>query len=134
MVWRPLRPAMAWAALILVLCLTPGAALPAWQWADLLSVDKLVHAIIFGVLVVLLGQGFQVQDQGSVLVRLALPLAVVLGVAYGGAMELMQQIPGLGRRGDWMDVIANTIGSILAFFGLRWWWGRKRRATEAKDA
>ncbi|MCB0770976.1 MAG: VanZ family protein [Flavobacteriales bacterium] len=133
MLWRPLRPAMAWGGLILVLCLTPGAALPTWQWADLLSVDKLVHAVIFGVLVMLLGRGFREQGLGSVLVPLALPLAAVLGIAYGGAMELMQQIPGLGRRGDWMDVIANTIGSILAFFGLRWWWGRQRRTTEAKD-
>jgi VanZ family protein len=134
MVWRPLRPALGWALLIFVLCLTPGAALPTWHWADLLSVDKLVHALIFGVLVVFLGQGFQQQEEGSALVRHALAVAVVLGVAYGGAMELMQQVPGLGRRGDWMDVIANTFGSIVAFFSLRWWWSRQRRTTEAKDA
>jgi hypothetical protein len=37
---RYLRLAIAWALLIAFLCLTPGKALPQWEWADLLSVDK----------------------------------------------------------------------------------------------
>ena len=47
---RHLRLALAWSFLIAFLCLTPGRNLPHWEWADLLSVDKLVHMLMFGIL------------------------------------------------------------------------------------
>ena len=134
MVWRPMRPALGWASIILVLCLTPGSALPQWQWADLLSVDKLVHAAIFGILVVLLVRGLEGQSTGSSMAVRALPIAVVIGVLYGASMEGMQQIPGLGRHGDLLDLIANTFGCLVAFIWLRWRRNEKRLSTETKDA
>jgi VanZ family protein len=102
-----------WALLILLLCLMPGAALPTWHWADLFSVDKLVHAGLFGVLAVLALRALPHRSTVSIAVT-ALACA-----AYGGALELMQQLPALGRRGDWNDFLANGIGVCL---GLAWQW------------
>lgn len=134
MLWRPMRPALAWASIILVLCLTPGSALPEWQWADLLSVDKFIHAAIFGILVLLLVRGFKGQAAGSTLALRAVPIAAVIGVLYGASMEGMQQIPGLGRHGDLLDLIANTIGCLVALIWLRWRRTEERMSTETKDA
>ncbi|MEZ4737874.1 MAG: VanZ family protein [Flavobacteriales bacterium] len=129
-----MRPALGWAAIILVLCLTPGSALPEWQWADLLSVDKFIHAAIFGILVLLLVRGFKGQAAGSTWAVRAAPIAAVIGVLYGASMEGMQQIPGLGRHGDLLDLIANTIGCLVALIWLRWRRTEERMSTETKDA
>ncbi|MBK9147477.1 MAG: VanZ family protein [Flavobacteriales bacterium] len=112
---------LLWALLILLLCLMPGAALPAWHWADLFSIDKLVHAGLFAVLVLLVLRALPDPTLK------AAAMAAMACVAYGGALELMQQFPALGRRGDWNDFLANGIG-----VGLGWAWQRrlwaKRRA------
>lgn len=131
---RHLRWALLWALLILVLCLMPGAALPAWHWADLLSVDKLVHAGLFAVLGVLLFVGIS-RHYGARVLRSSTVLAIVLvGIGYGGALEIMQMLSALGRRGDWNDFIANSAGLGIAW-GWYWWrWAGQRQATKAVDA
>lgn len=110
---RALRWALLWAALILVLCLMPGRALPAWHWADLLSVDKAVHAALFAVLAILVLRALEAQQLD--LDRGALAAALILCVAYGGGLELLQMLSALGRRGDWNDFIANSVGVALGW-------------------
>ena len=117
----------AWALLIAFLCLTPGSTLPTWEWADLLSVDKAVHALMFGVLTVLLARAMRkgAWTQGKVLF-----VACMVSVVYGGAMELLQSIPGLGRQGDWVDLTANTAGALFGLFWLRRRWNRERHTIQ----
>ncbi|MEO8588444.1 MAG: VanZ family protein [Flavobacteriales bacterium] len=105
-----LVPALLWALLILILCLIPGAALPQWDWADLVDFDKAVHvALFFG--------------QSLLLVRLFrghgrpqrwLLWAVLISATYGIALEFLQGFEALGRRTDPNDMIANTAGACLA--------------------
>ena len=125
---RAFRWALLWALLILVLCLMPGTALPMWHWADLFSVDKLVHAFLFAVLTLLCLRAFEAPGPKTVLA------AVLACAAYGGGLELMQMLPGLGRRGDWNDFTANTVGVALGWAGQRWWRSRRRRARLGADA
>ena len=106
---RTFRWALAWALCILVLCLFPGRALPSWDWFDLLSLDKLVHAGMFGTLTVLLAGAFQQQGTRNSF----LPLAVGVSAAYGLGTEFLQSLEVLGRRTDLNDMIANTVGAIL---------------------
>lgn len=106
-----LRWALLWAALILILCLMPGSTLPAWHWADLFSVDKLVHAGLFAVLAILVQRALDHGPSG----RGAMPAALALCVAYGGGLELLQMLPALGRRGDWNDFLANSIGVAVGW-------------------
>jgi len=133
MVLKPLRAALAWAALILVLCLMPGSALPTWEWADLISLAKLIHAVIFGILMVLLLKGFAGQAPASPLFKNAVMIALVTTILYGCSMELLQQIPGLGRRGDILDVIANTAGAFGAWGWVRWRSSRERQRGNALE-
>jgi len=129
---RAYRWALLWALLILLLCLMPGAALPAWHWADLLSVDKGVHAGLFAVLVLLCLRALK-----SGYASASPPPALLLALgctAYGGMLELMQMLPALGRRGDWNDFAANTFGVTAGWAWHRWRTGRDRRAERSADA
>jgi len=116
----PLLPALLWALFILVLCLMPGQALPTWEWADLLSLDKPVHAILFGVFFVLLTTGLRRQQRWPFLREQAMVVAITVAVAYGALTELLQELPMLGRRGDLLDLAANAFGTLLGVVYLRW--------------
>lgn len=126
---RSMRPALAWALLIAFLCLTPGKALPQWQWADLLRVDKLVHMGMFAVLTVLLARGLRDRSANTRPLPRLLLMAGALSVAYGASMEVLQEIPGLNRRGDIIDLIANTVGAVAGAYWLRWRLKRNAAAT-----
>lgn len=114
MFWRHTRWAWAWALLILVLCLLPGGQLPQWSWADLLSLDKPVHAFLFFVLVVLTTRGLQRQTRFQLGRRALLAWAFGIAVVYGGLTELMQGFLLVDRTADLLDFIANTAGAIAA--------------------
>lgn len=102
------RWALAWALCILVLCLIPGRSLPEWDWFDLLSLDKLVHAGMFGALTLLLCGAFAKRGAPASF----LPWAVGLSAAYGLGTEVLQGLEALGRRTDLNDMIANTVGAL----------------------
>lgn len=123
---RFLRLALAWALLIAFLCLTPGKNLPQWEWADLLSVDKLVHMLMFGVLSYLLARGLRDRTTNTWTDGRILLVAGLLSVAYGGLMELLQDIPGLGRNGDVVDLTANTLGAVVGAWLVHRLWRRRR--------
>lgn len=116
---RSLRWALLWALLILVLCLIPGSDLPQWSWADLLNVDKLVHALMFAVLVVLIVRGLRERPASATGLGPIL-VAVLFAIPYGGALELMQGGLLTDRVADLGDFIANTIGCGLGWIFLRW--------------
>jgi len=121
---RFLRLALAWALIIAALCLTPGKALPQWQWADLLSVDKLIHALMFGVFTYLLARGLRERATNAWPMGRLLWIAGSLSFAYGALMEVLQEWPGLGRNGDMVDLTANTIGAVLGAYIVHRIWVR----------
>ncbi len=113
---RSLRWSIAWALVILVLCLMPGKALPEWNWFALLDLDKLVHAGMFFVLAVLLAGAFVKHGRP----QLYLFWSVAIAMLYGLSTEWMQGLEVLGRRTDMNDLIANSIGALLAAAYVNW--------------
>jgi hypothetical protein len=102
--------AMTWAAVIFVLCATPGRYIPSANWLDLLSFDKLVHLSVFLVLNSLLI---------LIIVEKKFPLFMIffftaLAILYGASLEWMQAHVFSERSADWKDVIANTAGCLVA--------------------
>jgi len=122
-----LRLAMLWAVLILVLLLMPGSAVPAGKWLAKFHVDKLVHAFLFGVFFVLLVHGFRRQTRVPDLRIHAILSAMCIAVAYGVFTELLQELTDGSRRGDMMDMLANTVGCVVALFLMKWGERRQRR-------
>jgi len=97
---RPLRLAVfiAACATIVWLSLAPTTALPSVNmW------DKLEHAVAYCVLALLGAWSFRAGSW-----RLAFGL-----LALGVGVEIAQSVMGLGRQGDLLDAIANSLGIAL---------------------
>lgn len=114
---KALLPGITWAVLIYILCALPGKSLPSWSWADLLSVDKLVHCFIFFTLTVLLVKGTSLNKS---IIKKDLIVIVIACAAYGGFLELLQEFFFTDRTGSVPDFIANTFGSLLGIFFYPW--------------
>lgn len=107
-----------WAAIILVLTVSPGHEMPkALDW-NFLAFDTFSHFFVFGLLTLMLIVGFTKQFTFIKLRNNAVAYAIGAGVVYGILIEGMQSlIPG--RYFDFVDILANSIGCLtgyLAFF------------------
>lgn len=107
-------PGISWAFVIFILCAIPGKNLPHYTWADLLSVDKLVHFTMFFVLVLLFKRGFA--KMGSSVSTTQNTLLLLSAMAYGGSLELMQSYFYVDRSGSWFDFLANSIGAMAGVY------------------
>jgi VanZ family protein len=121
---KPWFPALGWAAVIFVLSSFPGSAYPETHVAN---ADKLVHAVVYGLLGALITRGF-LRGTGLRLASAA-ALAISLATVYGMSDELHQRfVPG--RNSDWHDVAADAVGALLgaALIALGAWHRRGGRA------
>ncbi|WP_302140207.1 VanZ family protein [Halomonas alkalicola] len=94
-----------WAALAVLgaLAIALGSLTPGSQMPSNLPWDKLNHFIGYAGLAGLIG-----------LAGVRLPLAFLVAVLYGIAIEYAQ-IPVPGRSGgDWADILANSLGAAFA--------------------
>lgn len=108
-----LRPAILFAALLLVASLVPVPESGAQQVPALfgLALDKWVHAGSYGLLTGLLVWG---HERRTVV---AVGALAVLAIAYGGGIELLQwAVPSRDISG--LDFLANAVGAVLA--GVVW--------------
>jgi surface polysaccharide O-acyltransferase-like enzyme len=103
--------AFLWAAIIFVLCATPGQYIPSANWLDLLSFDKFVHASMFFILTVLWLVNALKQQSATWMHK----LIVFVGICYGGLLEIMQAKCFSNRSADWKDFVANSFGCVVAF-------------------
>ncbi|HET6990691.1 MAG TPA: VanZ family protein [Bacteroidia bacterium] len=111
---RPNLPTILWALFILILCGFPGKDIPHISFLELVSFDKWVHAGIFFILVLFAIRGFRLQEKFSGLRRNAALIAVLLSVAYGGILEILQGTIFADRSADIFDFIANSFGCFVA--------------------
>lgn len=109
--FRQVLPGLLWALFIMVLCGIPGRDIPHISFLELLSFDKWVHAGIFFVLFLLWMRGFMKMNlplKGSLIFILFISC-----VAYGGLLELLQQLVFEERSADLYDFIANSFGVVV---------------------
>ena len=89
-------------ALTIVVCLLPRVPGP-----DFVGADKLEH---------LLGWAALSAWFGSLFERRTFPWLVVIMIAIGGGIEVLQSWMALGRQGDWRDVLFNSAGVATGLF------------------
>ena len=59
--------------------------------------------------------------------RKAIILTVIISIAYGGLTEIMQEtITLLHRSGDWRDLIADSIGTLIGVLVFYLFFRRKK--------
>ncbi|MCM1519335.1 MAG: VanZ family protein [Lachnoclostridium sp.] len=102
---------------ILYLTLAPdplGAEdIPAFPGAD-----KVVHAIMFGTLSLIIAlDRFMIGRNDKAIVLII--IAVMVSIA-GGIIEILQQASAIGRSGDIWDFAADTAGAFLGVWAFTW--------------
>jgi VanZ family protein len=113
MLFKHMKWPVLWALVILILCGIPGRDIPHISFLELLEFDKFVHAGIFFVLLLLTARGFALQTNNRTLSKSFRLFAFIICVAYGGALEIMQQLVFVGRSADIYDFIANSFGCVM---------------------
>jgi VanZ family protein len=102
-------PSIFWAAFILGICLMPGRDLPSvsiWEF------DKIVHFGVYFLLAMLLYWGWEKQQTVRFLHQQAALKIVLFCVAYGFAVELLQEWITTDRHFDLFDALANGLGGL----------------------
>ncbi|MBK6354714.1 MAG: VanZ family protein [Saprospiraceae bacterium] len=105
-----LKIAWSFTVAIVILSLIPSNSLPKLNFKDLVGIDKLGHLFFYGnaCFFFLLGRSSKIYG-----VHLFLSTCIPL-VGLGLLMELFQAAMLLGRNFDYFDMLANTLGVILA--------------------
>ncbi|KDN56833.1 VanZ family protein [Flavobacterium seoulense] len=105
-----LGAAIAWAGVILYLCLIRISELPA---ITIPYLDKAVHAFFYFVFCILwfyaLRFSYRTKKRSKILW-----IVFLLSLGFGITVELFQNYFTIYRSGDVLDVLANTSGSLLA--------------------
>jgi VanZ family protein len=110
-------PAVLWWLIVLVLICTPGQALPKLgSWADLVSLDKIIHVIIFA----FMGYFFMrpvaltnrsIKEKRNIFIKITLAIAL-----WGLTTEYIQEFWVINRTFDVYDSVADAAGALVAFF------------------
>lgn len=107
-------PTLVWATVILILTLLPTAKMPQVPEWKLISFMTASHAVVFFILTFLMRRGFYLQQSYFNLRQFNGWYALVFSVLFGAIIELLQSTMGWGRQGDLMDIVSNSIGTLIA--------------------
>ena len=103
---------MIWIAIIFILCTMPSEDLPKSEF-EIPHLDKVVHFSLFFILSVLLLTTFKLHS--SLTKRRSYVIIIVIVLGFGGAIEVLQQ-EFFNRACEFGDLVADTIGGVVAFF------------------
>lgn len=102
-----------WTLLILYLTLMPSESLPA---VKVFSYDKIGHFGMFGGWTGLVGMYFFYIRKN---VSVNLVLIMIAGIFFGAAIEFLQLTLPINRAFSWYDIMANSLGAVVAWLVLR---------------
>jgi VanZ family protein len=111
--------AILWLLIVTTLLCIPGTELPKFTWQNKIWLDKWIHIFLFMVLVVLWCRVYsrgknKVGNTSNIYLRI-----MVIGIAYGVGMEIVQKYFIPFRSFDVGDIIADAVGCITGYLVLR---------------
>jgi VanZ family protein len=86
---------------------------PKTELDNISNIDKLAHICMYGGLCSILWIEYLRSHIQIQRIR-AFIGGIVLPIAFSGIIELLQEYATTNRSGDWADMIANSIGVVLA--------------------
>ena len=86
---------------------------PKTELDNISNIDKLAHICMYGGLCSILWIEYLRSHIQIQRIRVFIG-GIVLPIAFSGIIELLQEYATTNRSGDWADMIANSIGVILA--------------------
>ena len=109
-------PALVWWFVVLILMCTPGKDLPELgSWTELISLDKLIHIGVFGLLAYLFMRPVAIRDISVSIKKQTFLKIAIAGSIWGLTLEFVQHFWIPGRSMDLMDFVADAIGCMLAY-------------------
>ena len=110
-------PAILWALFVFIMCsikLNEVSGSPMF----FPGFDKLVHCGFFFLVLVFPTIGYIRQQQAYDLPYKALLLFIVIAIAYGALIELLQRYVFTWRDGGWDDLFADCVGTGMGAFAI----------------
>ncbi len=107
-------PAILWLLITTFLLVLPGPDVPSISFLDIIYFDKWVHAGLFGGMTFLFG--FPFIKIGTATKKMLIYIAI-LSAFYGIAMEYVQKYMAFERDFDYFDMVADSVGCIIGYFG-----------------
>jgi VanZ family protein len=107
---------MLWAVVVLLLSTMSGDKVEEIPFMSIPHMDKLAHFGMYFLFTSLLLFDLSHFKGKAISWRQIILYSLVLAVAYGGIMELLQEIRVLHRSTDIKDFIANSAGAFTAVF------------------
>ena len=120
-------PGILCGIIILILTGLPGSLFPRVKPA--IGLDKVAHILMYAgfAYACLWGYRKQFVSNGLAYQKRAILLTIIISIAYGGLTEIMQEtITVLHRSGDWRDLIADAIGTVIGVLVFYLFFGRKK--------
>ncbi|WP_234733493.1 VanZ family protein [Tellurirhabdus bombi] len=100
--------AIAWTIIIFIGCALPGDATP-----DVITVsDKFKHMAIFALWAFLWRKAS----------NLSYVSLFVIGTLYGFAIEIYQLVMPINRAFEWLDLVADAVGTLAGLVFSMWAW------------
>jgi glycopeptide antibiotics resistance protein len=103
--------AVGWTLLILLLICIPARSVTEKLFL-IPYIDKLIHLFLFGVFAFLWGKVSQKRHGRK---TYSSHLIFIAGTLYSVFLELLQQLPFIGRTFDYYDMLANSAGACLIY-------------------
>ena len=101
-----------WALTILFFSSIPSKELPDISFWELFTFDKMAHVALYGIFSFQIMRACIRQYANWNIRYHAASIAAIVSVLYGAGIELMQHFLLTDRYGDWLDLLANIIGTL----------------------
>lgn len=111
---KNLLPGFIWSVIILILSGVPGNYVPVvFSFLDWISPDKLVHIIMYSVLVFVFLRGLRKQNSNREISKKTIYLVLSISIVFGGITEVLQNIVFTRRDGNVYDFLADIVGCAI---------------------
>jgi VanZ family protein len=114
--FKKFLPGIAWFFIVAILTLMPEKDVPDVGWLNIPNFDKFVHVVLFGGLTLLfcfpfLKIRFSFNKKRIIFIRIS-----ILMILWGFIIELIQKFFVTGRSFEWLDLLADSVGVLIAFW------------------
>ncbi|MBJ7428629.1 MAG: VanZ family protein [Bacteroidia bacterium] len=106
--------AYLWAIIVTGLCGTNGSNLPHFEFSSLIRIDKVAHLLLFGTETYLIAIAARKVNQVKTNFQIIFP-AFLIGTGFGILIEILQATVFTNRTFDYLDMVANTLGCLIAW-------------------
>ena len=112
--FKKFLPGIAWFFIVGILTLMPGKDVPEVGWLNIPHLDKLVHVVMFGGLTLFFSLPYLKSNKPQykkikILIRISIYM-----IMWGLIIEVIQKFFIPGRGFEWLDVVADTVGVLIA--------------------